>query len=69
MNNLIREKLVRVAPFAITAFSIALVVHGLSIGHVLNLSQVIHFGDPGGNTGPNMIMRALGDPGGNTGPN
>jgi hypothetical protein len=69
MNNSVTEKLVKLTPFAVAAFSVVLAAHGASIGHLLNIPHLIHNGDPGGNTGPNIYMRVSGDPGGNTGPN
>ncbi len=60
MNSLLLHRLVKVAPFAMVAFSMLLMAHGL---------HVVTNGDPGGNTGPNLHVISSGDPGGNTGPN
>ena len=61
MNSVLLDRLVKATPFAMAVFSALLMVHGVHIGAN---------GDPGGNTGPNVIhMVHNGDPGGNTGPN
>jgi len=60
MDSRILDRLVKAAPFAMAAFSIFLMAHGVHYGAN---------GDPIGNTGPNLHAIASGDPIGNTGPN
>jgi hypothetical protein len=60
MNTKFLDRLVKAAPFAMAAFSIVLLVHGV---------HVVPGGDVGGSTGPNFHMIASGDVGGSTGPN
>jgi hypothetical protein len=60
MNTAILDKVVRVVAFALPAFSLLFLVHGL---HMVNA------GDPGGSGPPNLHMLSQGDPGGSGPPN
>jgi hypothetical protein len=64
MNGLILHRLVKVAPFAMAAFSILLMGHGVYATHGVHV-----FGDPGGPGAPNSHMGLSGDPGGPGAPN
>jgi hypothetical protein len=59
MNSLTLHRLVKVAPFAMAAFSVLLLAHGVHVNG----------GDPGGPGEPNVHLIHLGDPGGPGEPN
>lgn len=65
MNSLLLHRLIKVAPFAVTAFSILLMAYGFH-GHAVH---VYSNGDPGGPGEPNMRVISYGDPGGPGEPN
>jgi hypothetical protein len=74
MNSLLLHRLVKVAPFAMSVFSMLVLLHGVHVngdpgGNTGPNIHLISNGDPGGNTGPNLQVITNGDPGGNTGPN
>jgi len=67
MNSLVLRGLVKVVPFAMTAFTILLMAHGLhTVAHGLHVAP---HGDPGGPGEPNVHMISSGDPGGPGEPN
>lgn len=77
MNPLALARLLKAAPFAMSAFGIVLMLHGMH-GFLQNGDpggtggpnfHWIRFGDPGGTGGPNFHWFRFGDPGGTGGPN
>ena len=64
MNSLVLHRLVKAVPFAMVAFSILLMAHGVFGVHGVHVS-----GDPGGPGAPNLRMTVSGDPGGPGAPN
>ena len=58
MNSLLLHRLVKVAPIAMAAFAVLLMVHGVHVGasaHIGTAASNVHVvsnGDPGGIGGP-----------------
>jgi hypothetical protein len=80
MNSLLLDRLVKVVPFATTAFSLLLMAHGVFGVHGVHVfgdpggsgapnTHVVFNGDPGGPGAPNLHMIVSGDPGGSGAPN
>jgi hypothetical protein len=64
MNSLVLRGLLKAVPFAMVAFSLLLMAHGVFGVHGVHVS-----GDPGGSGAPNSHMGLSGDPGGPGAPN
>jgi hypothetical protein len=66
MNSLLLHRLVKVVPYAATAFTVLLMAHGVFGAHAVHVHAS---GDPGGPGEPNLHMTTNGDPGGPGEPN
>jgi hypothetical protein len=64
MNSLLLHRLVKVVPFAMSAFMILMLAHGVYTFHGVHV-----YGDPGGSGAPNLHVSVYGDPGGSGAPN